>query len=104
MIIKAETLKEMEQFKDIGIEELTMKLKAIEILIRAYTNNNFQNRAMRIEAETSGGNILGTSHFFKVGDTIQISQTSVNDGLYVITAVIDKMTQVDGDLFDNPWC
>lgn len=102
MIVKLETLKAMEQFSGVSDEELTTKLKAIENLIRAYTNNNFQNRAMRIEAESSGGHIAGTSPFFKVGDTVEVSQSLVNDGLFEITEIANGNTVLDGDLYDYP--
>lgn len=102
MVVKVETLKAMDAFSDMDDAELKVKLQAIETLIRAYTNNNFQNRAMRIEAESVDGHIVGTSPFFKVGDTLQISQSLVNDGLFVITRIANGMTCVDGDLFDYP--
>lgn len=102
MIIKAETLLSMDEFQGMDRDVLSMKLEAVESLIRSYTNNNFQNRAMRIEAPASQGLLLGHSPFFKVGDTLQISGSMVNDGLYVITGISDDSVTVDKDLFDFP--
>ena len=50
MVIKVEKLLMMEEFKDMDEEVLRSSLKAMESLVRSYTNNNFQNRNMRVEA------------------------------------------------------
>lgn len=102
MIVKVEKLTSMEDFKGIDADVLSMKLEAIENLIRAYTNNNFQNRAMRIEAPIENGVLLGHSPYFKVGDTVQISQSMVNDGLYVIAEITDAGIVLDRDVFGFP--
>ena len=102
MIIKSEKLISMDEFKDMDQDVLSMKLEAIENLIRAYTNNNFQNRNMRIEAPVENGIVCGACPYFKVGDTVQISQSEVNDGLYVIAEITDAGIILDGDVFDHP--
>jgi hypothetical protein len=102
MIVQVEKLAAMEEFQGIDADVLSMKLQAIESLIRSYTNNNFQNRAMRIEAPIVNGVVLGHSPYFRVGDTVQISQSAVNDGLYGIAEITDSTLQLDGDLFDYP--
>ena len=61
MIVEIEKLISMEEFKDMDKDVLTMKTEAIENLIRAYTNNNFQNRAMRIEVPVENGVLIGHS-------------------------------------------
>ena len=101
MVVTAATLKKMDEFSTVDETVLTSKLKAVEGLIRSYTSNNFQNRNMRIEAPVSGGVLLGRSPYFKVGDTLQISQSGVNDGLYVISAITDTTITVGSDLYDN---
>lgn len=63
---------------------LTNRLSALELMIRRVTNNNFQNRAMRCVSEIEGGVILSPSSYFLNGDTVQISENPLNDGLYVI--------------------
>ena len=69
---------------DISDELLSLKLSAIESLIRKHTNNNFQNRAVRCQSAIEGGVITSPSPYFKVGDTVQISENPLNNGLYVI--------------------
>lgn len=101
MIIQTETLLSMDEFAGMDADTLAIKLKAIESLIRSYTNNNFQNRNMRIEAPSADGVIQGYSPFFRVGDTVQVTQ-SINDGLYVITEIAEENTVLDGDLYDFP--
>jgi len=67
---------------------LEAKLSALELLIRAYTNNNFQQRATRRLVDIEYGEIvLQYPHSFKVGDTVQVTQSDLNSGLYTITAV-----------------
>ena len=102
MIVKVEKLTSMDEFKGIDADVLSMKLEAIENLSRAYTNNNFQNRAMRIEAPIENGVLLGHSPYFKVGDTVQISQSMVNDGLYGIAEITDEGITLDGEVYDFP--
>lgn len=66
---------------DIILED---KLLAIESLIRAYTNNNFQNRKIRCESAIVDGVITAPSIYFRSGDTVQISNSELNDGLFVL--------------------
>ena len=63
MIVKPEKLASMDEFKGMDQDVLVMKLEAIENLIRAYTNNNFQNRNMRIEAPVENGVVWRMSLF-----------------------------------------
>jgi len=63
---------------------LEAKLSAMETMIRKYTNNNFQRREFRCESAIVDGVILTPSPYFAEGDTIQISGSDVNDGLYVL--------------------
>lgn len=101
MIVKAEDVVQLPAFKGMTVAQLQAKLDAIEVLIRKYTNNNFQNRHIRFTASTIGNRIKGVSPYIKVGDTLQISESDVNDGLYVVTQVNpDKdWTRVDKDLY-----
>lgn len=50
MVVDVKELLLAGDFAGMGEEILSMKLKAVESLVRSYTNNNFQNRAMRIRA------------------------------------------------------
>lgn len=87
MIMTAEELK-----KYVDTEEkdsvLEAKLQALELLIRKYTNNNFQDRNRRFVASVDV--VTGFQHaseLFKAGDTVQVSESRYNDGLYTIKAV-----------------
>lgn len=99
MIIKAEDVVQLPVFAGWTVEQLQPKLDAIEILIRKYTNNNFQNRFIRFTASSEGKKIMGVSPFVKIGDTLQISESNVNDGLYVVTELGSDYTKVNKDLF-----
>lgn len=100
MIVKVEELTSMTEFKGMTETALNRKLEAVENLIRAYTNNNFQNRSVRFETESLGNRLFETTPFLKVGDTVQISQSNVNDGLYTITELLDDSIRVDKELFN----
>lgn len=102
MIVPVEELLEIPDFSGKSEKSLKRKLNAIEHLIRSYTNNNFQNRSIRFEGSSQGDMIKGRTQFFKVGDTVQISQSQVNDGLYFITEIADDFIRLDRELFPVP--
>ena len=91
----------MPEFATQNEKVIEEKLNAAELMIRAYTNNNFQNRFVRFTADSLGNRLLGTSDFLKVGDTAQISQSMVNDGLYKITELGDDFIRVDQELYKS---
>ena len=74
MIISASELLEMPEFADKSEAVLQRKLNAIEGMIRAYTNNSFQNRNIRFEAPSSTV-LHGVCQMMKVGDTVQITES-----------------------------
>ena len=102
MIISVEEIKALPECSGMSEATIKRKLTAIEELVRAYTNNNFQNRMMRIEAPAVNGVLLGHSPYFEMGDTLQISQSMVNDGLYVIKAIMEYDITLDRKLYDSP--
>lgn len=81
---------------------IQQKLDAVETMVRKYTNNNFQNRNIRFLADSVGTILNGSSPFLKVGDTIQVSESRVNDGLYLLKEVSDDSVVVDRPLFSVP--
>lgn len=104
MIMTAEEVRTQVGCQQMYDDEIKSKLGAIEEIIRKYTNNNFQNKYIRFCSASVNGNQLDvTSDFLKVNDTIQITQSMVNDGLYQIIAVLDDGIIVDGELFDVPF-
>ncbi len=99
MILSVELLMSIPEFRDQDEFLISKRLDAVELLIRKYTNNNFQNRNIRFLASSEGEVLNGVSPFLKVGDTIQITESGVNDGLYtVIELGVDSVT-VDRPLF-----
>ena len=101
MVVKIDKLLSMDEFKGMNNDVLLSQLHAVEGLIRSYTNNNFQNRAMRIEAPSKDGALIGHSPYFRVGDTLQISQSQVNDGLYGIVSMNGNAIILDQELYDT---
>jgi len=92
----------MDEFRGVDSNTLERKLNSVEQLIRAYTNNNFQNRAVRFEARSEGSKLIAAetvSPFLKEGDTVEISQSTVNNGLYTIKSIMGDSITVDRDLF-----
>ena len=103
MIISVDELRKQIDCGDMTDYRIQSRLERIETVIRKYTNNNFQNRKVRFVASSLGDQIMGSSPFLRVGDTIQISQSEVNDGLYVITEITEDCITVDRDLFEIPF-
>lgn len=99
MIVPIEDVMLLPEFKHMDEQQVQKKLNALEILIRKYTNNNFQNRYIRFTASSLGNKIMGCHPFNRVGDTIQISESNVNDGLYVIKEVVDGFIRLNKNLF-----
>ena len=94
MIISVEKAKSLitfpESWKD---EKIEMKLKAVEQTIRAYTNNNFQNRGIRIQACIRAGVFMSESLIpFSVDDTVQVSESRYNSGLFTVSVESDDTT------------
>lgn len=86
-------------------QALEAKLQALELIIRAYTNNNFQIRALRAVAiAISNDNtlLINTPIPFKVGDTLQITDSDLlPDKLVTITDITDGVITVADDLYDE---
>lgn len=103
MIISVEEARNLiDDFKGWSNERIQRKLKAIEQTIRAYTNNNFQKRAYRKTANIVGGLFVceeGVS--FKVGDTVEVSESGLNAGLFTVSSVTDEYFTVEEDTVDE---
>ena len=70
-----------------SVDVMARELASIEETIRAYTNNKFQMQAARFSGLSDGASVVGTPRYMSAGDTVEISQSKVNDGLYTISAV-----------------
>ena len=80
---------------------LEAKLSALELLIRSYTHNNFQQRAVRKMADIAGGTIIMESNPFRVGDTVQVTESDFNEGLFTVTAAEDSAITIKEESFDE---
>lgn len=98
MIISVKQLKKHVSTA-IDDEVLADRLSALELLIRKTTNNNFQNRNIRFEVDISSPKLALDTPYLKPGDTVQISQSKLNDGLYVILKIEDGVITLDRDLY-----
>lgn len=78
-------------------EMLNERLTALESLIRSFTHNNFQVRSIRSQSVVEGGVILSPPEHIAVGDTIQISESLYNDGLYVVDTLTENGMTVTGE-------
>lgn len=93
MIISVEKIKELINFNGWTDEKIRMKLLAVEQTIRAYTNNNFQDRGYRVQACIRAGVFMSESLIpFSVGDTVQVSESRLNGGLFTVSAETDDLT------------
>lgn len=76
-------------------------LDAYEQMVRQLTNNKFQNTRIRYHGfSTANDNEinLGTPpEWLRKGDTIEVSDSTVNDGLYTITEISETILTVDGE-------
>lgn len=98
MIITIEQLKNQVKCGTTPDDVISTRLQAIESVIRAYTNNNFQQRAVRFSGRSEGSAVYGSPQHFAVGDTVQISQSEYNDGLYQVTMVDTDFIELDEQL------
>ena len=93
------TADELRRYMDTDEEDqaLEARLSALELLIRAYTHNNFQMRSVRRMADIYGDTIIMMAlQPFKAGDTVQITSSEYNDGLYTVTEANDTTITVNG--------
>lgn len=82
---------------------LEVKLRALESAIRGYTNNNFQKRAFRFSCPVINGKLYYSTNLLKVDDTVQISDSALNDGLYVVQDIGSDTIALDAELYDEDY-
>lgn len=75
---------------------LEMRLKALEQFVRGYTHNSFQVRGTGRIADVVGGLFtVEALNPFEVGDTLHISGSEKNDGLYTVKEANDDSFRVN---------
>ncbi len=83
-------------------QALEARLSALELLIRSYTHNNFQQRGVRRMADIVGDVIIMDAlQPFKVGDTVQVTESDFNEGLYTVTEAFESTITVGGLQYDE---
>lgn len=103
MIVSIETVLALPEFSGSAASVVMIKIKAIESAIRAYTNNRFQVRDVRFFAESKDGILLNANGFIAAGDTVEISDSGINDGLYIVESATATTTVLDRPIFDDPY-
>lgn len=98
MIITVEELKQVSELSSISDEQLTVMCEGIEDFIRQYTNNNFIVKNVTFNTPSTNGKLATVSPLFNVGDTVLISNSKYNNGVYVIN---DLDGTLDKELFDD---
>lgn len=99
MIISVEELKKYIT-TDVQDAVLEGKLQALELLIRSYTHNNFQERRFRTVGDVSGNTLkCRNTSLFKVNDTIMI-----DDDLVVISAISEAEMTISESLLPDTDC
>lgn len=102
MIISVEEAKKLVDFKGWADEKVFRKLKSIEQTIRQYTNNNFQATAYRRTADIVGSLfVVEALTPFNVGDTVQVSESDLNEGLFTVVGADDSTFTVEEDVVDE---
>lgn len=101
MIITAEEYKRYVT-TEMDVQALEARLQALELLVRAYTHNNFQQRAFRSLADVEFGKIVVYGqHHFKTGDTVQVTSSEFNAGLLTVTQVDGNTLTVNEPTFEE---
>lgn len=105
MIISVDELKKYIT-TDLDNSVLEAKLQALESMVRKRTNNTFTMRNFRFRCQ-----IIAQKAFIRhenipgllnVGDTVQITQSVYNDGIYVIKGFDEEgMIELDKPLIDE---
>ena len=103
MILSIEKARSLISFPESWSDEkIRMKLLAVEQTIRAYTNNNFQNRDVRVQADIAAGVFMSESLIpFSIDDTVQVSESRLNKGLFTVSTADDRTFMVDEETRDE---
>ncbi len=100
MIITVDYLKQHVKTNKLNWE-LEAKLLALEFAIRKYTNNNFQKVGLRFVANTDQITTPLTQ-YLKIGDTLQVSQSPINNGLYTIKSITGEIIGLNEPIIPEP--
>lgn len=92
------SVEELKQYIDTDKPDTVLEsmLQSVEGIIRRYTNNGFQNRNKRYISRIENGTVEKGYPYILDGDTVCLSETRYNDGVYVMSD--------DMGLIDEPHC
>ena len=100
MIISIDELKSYNDLSNIPDAELTTMAEGIEDFITKYTNNSFVVRNTSFVTPSTGGRLDTVSPLMRVGDTVLITNSHYNDGIYTIT---DTDGTLNKDVLDDEY-
>ena len=102
MILSVDEAKRLIGFNGWSDERIERKLKSIEQTIRSYTNNSLQNRCVRSEAMVHNTlYVVDSIPGLITGDTVQLSESLYNNGLYVVKEIEDNRITLDKELINE---
>lgn len=104
MIISTEQARELVSFPESWTDsKIQMKLRAIEQTVRAYTHNDFTDRDYKRTADIVGGSfVMDAPMPFVAGDTVQITETRLNKGLFTVAVADESVFSVLEAVQDEP--
>ena len=76
-------------------------LQALELAIRSYTNNNFQNQGIRTRCPVMAQKLFTNYPHFAVGDTLEISNSIYSDGIYTVESIEGGLVTLNKALIDE---
>ncbi len=82
-------------------EVIEERICALERMIRKYTNNNFQRRGIRVDCPVIAQKLFAVHPYLDVGDTVEISQSIFNDGVYSIVEKDEEYITLHKKLMDE---
>lgn len=101
MIMTAEEFRAFVPSTDLADPVLEAKLQALELLIRKYTNNNFQQRNIRFQCPVMSQKLYLSTNLLTAGDTVQITESLYCDGVYAVKNMDDGFMELDRLLIDE---
>ena len=100
MIISIDELKSYSDLSNVPDAELTMMCEGIEDFITKYTNNNFVVRNTSFVTPITDGRLETVSPLVKVGDTVLITDSHYNDGVYTVESADGTLNK---DVLDDDY-
>jgi len=96
------TVEELKQYITTNRSDMVLEamLQALELTIRKYTNNNFQKRGFRVEADIKASVFMSETLIpFAVGDTIMVSESELQSDCLAVVTEVNDLTFIT----DNEW-